>query len=135
MFRNICTQTYLHILLHFKWVNLTPTVHKVLAHAAELIERNMCLGLGQYSEEGLEACHKLMRRFRTYWTIQTSDDSNLKDLLRKMWLVSDPVFYSLRRVVKCPKCGSIGHQKKCPILQQATNQSQSDIMVEEMFLD
>ena len=133
-FRDICISTYLDILINFKWVNLTPTVHKVLAHAPELMERNMCMGLGHLSEEGLEACHKIMRRFRTYWTLQKNDDVNLKDLLKKMWLTSDPVFYSFRRVIKCPKCGSIGHQKKCPMLQQATNQSKSDLMVEEMII-
>ena len=134
-FRDLCKNTYLDILIHLKWVVLTPTVHKVLAHAPELIERNMCMGLGHLSEEGLEACNKIMRRIRTHWTLQKDDDSNLKDLLRKMWLISDPVFYSFRKVLKCPKCGSLGHQKKCPTLQQETNQSESDLMVQELFVD
>ena len=115
--RNLCTETYVHILEHLKWVDLTPTVHKVLAHAPELIEKNLCMGVGNLSEEGLEACHKIIRRFRTSWTLQTSDDANMKDLIKKMWLVSDPLFYSYRRIIKCSKCGSTGHQRKCPLVQ------------------
>ena len=113
-FKELCTNTYLHVLLNLKWVYLTPTAHKVLAHAPELMEKNMCRGLGNLSEEGLEACHKIIRRFRTYWTLQLNDDANIKDLIRKMWLVSDPLFYSYRRTIKCSKCGSIGHQKNAP---------------------
>ena len=132
-FRDLCTSTYIDILINFKWVDLTPTVHQVLAHSSELVERNNCMGLGHLSEEGLEAQNKIIRRFRTYWTIQKDDDSNLKDLIKKMWLISDSVFYSFRRVVKCPKCGSIGHQRKCPMLQKDCNQSKADLMVEEII--
>ncbi|CAL4226389.1 unnamed protein product [Meganyctiphanes norvegica] len=91
-FGNLCTTTYVDVLTHFKWVDLTPTVHKVLAHATELISNNMCMGIGHLSEEGLEACHKIIRRFRVSWTLQTSDQANLKDLLKKLWLRSDPLF-------------------------------------------
>ena len=134
-FQTLCISTYIHILTHLKWVELTPTVHKVLAHAPELVEKNMSMGLGHLSEAGLEACNKIIRRFRTYWTLQINDDANLKDLLRKMWLISDPLFYSYRRTIKCPRCGDTGHQKKCPIIQQAINQSESESRVEDMFVD
>ena len=134
-FRMLCNDTYIHILTNLKWVDLTPTVHKVLAHAPELIENNLCMGVGNLSEEGLEACHKIMRRFRTSWTLQTNDDANIKDLIKKMWLVSDPLFYSYRRTIKCSKCGATGHQRKCPFVQDAVNKSESDLLVEEMFID
>ena len=135
LFAALCTKTYIDILTHFKWADLTPSLHKVLAHAPELVDKNMCMGLGDLSEEGLEACHKIMRRFRSCWTLQLNDNANLKDLLRKMWLVSDPLFYSYRRTIKCPKCGNTGHQKNCPLLPQDRNLSQADIMVEEMYID
>ena len=134
-FQALCTSTYIDVLTHLKWVELTPSVHKILAHAPELIEKNMSMGLGNLSEEGLEACNKIIRRFRTYWTSQVNDDTNLKDLLRKMWLISDPLFYSYRRTIKCPKCGDTGHQKKCPLIQQVKVQSESESRVEDMFVD
>ena len=92
------------------------------------------MGIGHLSEEGLEACHKIIRRFRTSWTLQQSDDANVKDLIKKMWLISDPVFYSYRRVIRCPKCGSTDHQRKCPMTEEGSNQSESDCMVEDMLL-
>ena len=108
------------ILTEYKWADLTPSVHKVLAHSTELINNNMCRGLGHLSEEGLEACHKIIRRFRANWTLQSNDLANLKDLVKKLWLSSDPVFYSYRRDSKCPM-----NKKK----------SESDIMVERIFVD
>ena len=125
----------MEILINFSWVDLTPTVHKVLAHAAELIANNAGLGLGNLSEEGLEACHKLIRRFRASWTLQSSDNANIKDLIKKMWLISDPYFYSLRKTLKCLKCGSTGHQRKCPVMDILENRSEEDVLVEEMFLE
>ena len=133
-FSILCIDTYVHILTNFKWVDLTPTVHKVLAHSSELISNNMCMGVGHLSEEGLEACHKIIRRFRASWTLQTSDIANLKDLIKKMWLVSDPYFYTFRRTITCPKCGSTGHQRKCPIIDNVSAKSESDIMVEEIMI-
>ena len=134
-FGNHCRNTYLSILLEFSWFDLTPTVHKVLAHAAELISNNACLGLGNFSEEGLEACHKLIRRFRASWSLQSGDEANLKDLLKKMWLISDPYFYSLRKTLKCLRCGSTGHQRNCTLFEILENRSEADILVEEMFID
>ena len=133
-FGNLCTDTYIDILTHFKWVNLTPTLHKILAHSTEIIKNNACIGVGHLSEEGLEACHKIIRRFRTSWTLQSSDDANLKDLIKKMFIISDPLFYSFRRVLKCSRCGSIGHQRNCSVVMDATKKSVSDLMVEGMFV-
>ena len=134
-FGNLCTDTYIDILTHFKWVNLTPTLHKILAHSTEIIRNNACIGVGHLSEEGLEACHKMIRRFRTSWTLQSSDDANLKDLLKKMFIISDPLFYSFRRVLKCSRCGSTGHQRNCSVVMDVTKKSVSDLMVEGMFVD
>ena len=132
-FGDICMSTYIDILTYFKWADLTPTVHKVLGHATEVMTNNMSMGVGHLSEEGLEACHKIIRRFRANWTLQSSDEANLKDLIKKLWLSSDPLFYSYRRVIKCHKCGLIGHQKKCSNTKIIVNKS--DLMVEDIFVD
>ena len=133
-FGNLCTSTYVNILTYFAWADLTPTVHKILSHSMQLIQNNSGLGVGHLSEEGLEAQHKIIRRLRAAWTLQSSDDANLKDLIKKMFLISDPLFYSYRRSIKCPKCGLMGHQRKCP-MNEASNKSQSDIMVEDIFIE
>ena len=134
-FGSFCKSTYIDILTDFKWVVLTPTAHKVLAHAEELIRKNVCMGLGHLSEEGLEACHKIIRRLRASWTLQSSDDANLKDLIKKLWLISDPYFYYFRRTLKCPKWGATGLQRKCPVVENISKQSESYVIVEEMFVD
>ena len=134
-FGHLCRSTYIGILIDFKWVDLTPTAHKVLAHSAELIKNNSQLGLGNLSEEGLEACHKIIRRFRASWTLQTNDTANLKDLIKKLWLISDPYFYSFRKTLKCPKCGSTDHQRKCPVMDILANKTEADVMVKDMFIE
>ena len=135
IFSNLCTNTYIDILIHLAWADLTPTAHKILAHSAELVKNNSCLGVGHLSEEGLEAQHKIIRKFRASWTLQSSDDANLKDLIKKMFLISDPLFYSFRRTIKCSKCGLLGHNRKCPGNAEVSNKSESDILVEGIFID
>ena len=135
VFGNICINTYVDILTHFKWVDLTPTVHKILAHARELINLNNGMGIGHLSEEGLEAVHKIIRRIRASWTLQTSDLANLKDLIKKVWLKSDPVFYSFKKVLKCSSCGATGHQRKCPIIANDIPQSAADIILKDVFIN
>ena len=59
------SDTYQLIIETFPWASITPTLHKVLAHSAQLIEEyNGGRGLKSLSEEGLEACHKHIRRYR-----------------------------------------------------------------------
>ena len=36
----LCSDTYEHIIETFPWANINPTLHKVLAHSAQLIEKH-----------------------------------------------------------------------------------------------
>ena len=61
----LCKETYELIIITFPWVNITPTVHKLLAHCTELIlDCNNGFRLKEYSEEAIEACNKLIRKYR-----------------------------------------------------------------------
>ena len=61
----LCKYTYEFIVTELPWVNITPSLHKLLAHCVELIETcNNGYGMKEYSEEALEACNKLIRRYR-----------------------------------------------------------------------
>ena len=52
----VCRKLSLLILKTFSWANITPMLHKVLAHAPDIISSsNNGLGLEQLSKEGLEA--------------------------------------------------------------------------------
>ena len=35
----LCKDTYESIVVNFHWANITPSLHKLLAHSAELIEK------------------------------------------------------------------------------------------------
>ena len=46
-------QTYQCILINFSWAHVTPTLHKLLAHAPQIIsDYNEGVGLEDLSEEG-----------------------------------------------------------------------------------
>ena len=47
-----------------KWIRLTPSLHSLLAHSAELIGFNEGRGLGNKSEQGIENNHKFLRFYR-----------------------------------------------------------------------
>ena len=50
--------TYEFIVTELPWVNITPSLHKLLVHCVELIETcNNGYGMKEYSEEALEACN------------------------------------------------------------------------------
>ena len=66
-FGNLCKKTYMLILDSFPWANILPTLHKVLAYSEELLrEINAGYGFKRFSEEGSEACNKLVRRYREH---------------------------------------------------------------------
>ena len=61
---NVVKLVYTNIVHLFPWAVVSPSVHRILGHAWERIEQNGGYGLGNVSEEGLEALNKWIRRFR-----------------------------------------------------------------------
>ena len=103
-------ETYELILTAFPWANITPSLHKLLAHCTELIrDCNDGYGLKEYSEEAVEACNKLIRRFREHLSRKNSFTSNIKDVVNRLLSQSDPFLSSYRRTLVCKHCGQIGH--------------------------
>ena len=51
---------------HFPWAAVSPSVHRILAHSWEVLELNKGFGLGDMSEEGLEALNKIIRNRREH---------------------------------------------------------------------
>ena len=107
---SLCKDTYELILTAFPWANITPSLHKLLAHSTELIrDCNDGYGLKEYSEEAVEACNKLIRRFREHLSRKNSFTSNIKDVFTRLLSQSDPLLSSYRRTLVCKHCGEIGH--------------------------
>ena len=81
-FEIICKDTYQLILDHYPWANVTPTLHKILAHSVELMVRyNEGRGMKAFSEEGLESCNKYIRRYREILARKTNFEDNIRDVL------------------------------------------------------
>ena len=46
------------------WVNITPSLHKLIAHSTELIrDCNNGFGIKELSEEAIKSCNKLIRKY------------------------------------------------------------------------
>ena len=102
-YKGFCFQVYLGILENFgnleafsTWLNIGLTVHSLLAHSWELIERIGGLGLGEHSESGLECNNKYLRSIRTSLSRKTSQEACLEDTLVRLWLKLNPLIRSFR---------------------------------------
>ncbi|KAI6648338.1 hypothetical protein LOD99_12147 [Oopsacas minuta] len=94
----VCSNIYQSILCAFPWANVSPTLHKLLAHAPEIISTfNDGHGLEKLSEEGLEASNKYIRRYRDRLARKFSFEENLKDVFVRLISHSDPMLLMNRK--------------------------------------
>ena len=96
---------------------ISPSVHKLLAHSWELISNNENFGLGTIAEGGLEACNKLLRRYRTRLSKKCNQQDNLADCGKRLWVNADPLLEKMRQSLLpvCSNCQTRGHGKRhCP---------------------
>ncbi|KAI6647712.1 hypothetical protein LOD99_8553 [Oopsacas minuta] len=81
---------YQSILCAFPWAYVSPTLHKLLAHAPEIISTfNDGHGLENLSEERLEASNNYIRRYRDRLACKFSFEENLKDVFVRLISQSD----------------------------------------------
>ena len=133
-FEEFCISTYLLLTQSFPWASVPQSVHRILAHSAERIKLNDNFGLGSLSEEGLEATHKLIRRFRSILARKTSLSDNLRDVFKHLWTRSDPLVRGYARTLTCSGCKSHGHSvRSCPFLKEPFS-NEIDIQVESFFV-
>ena len=76
--RTLTQEVNLRIVTTFPWAAISPSVHRILAHSWEVIEMNGGFGLGDVSEEGLEALNKLIREMRTHGARKDSTKHNME---------------------------------------------------------
>ena len=103
----VCSKIYQSILCEFSWANVSSTLHKLLAHAPEIIPTfNDGHGLEHLSEEGLEAYNKYIRRYRDRLARKFSFEENLKDIFVRIISHSDPILLMNRKfpIRKPPSC-------------------------------
>jgi len=95
----------------YGWHPMSPTMHKVLMHGAEVVTHAI-LPIGQLSEEAAEARNKHFRQYRQNFSRKFSRIDCNTDVLNRLLLSSDPYISS---------CRSKQHKKTLPFSQEAVN--------------
>ena len=98
--RALGQQVNLQLVQLFPWIVLSPSVHRILAHSWEVMLQNDCYGLGDQSEEGLEALNKYIRRMRSRGARKDSTLHNFTDTCNHPWDRSRPVIVEMERKIK-----------------------------------
>lgn len=80
----------------YGWYPMSPTVHKILMHGAEVIEQAI-LPIGQLSEEASEARNKHLRKYRIDFARKFSRVECNRDVLNRLLLTSDPLISCTRK--------------------------------------
>ena len=136
-FQELLKETSLHIATAYPWVKINYTLHGVLHHAADLIIMNERRGLGDLSEEALEANNKYVRRFLELYSRKNSPMLQLEDVQARLLERSDP--YILDRKLNfrpkkkiCIHCQSTKHSSKGH--SKAINMNSYDLMVQKYLV-
>ncbi|CAF1343752.1 unnamed protein product [Rotaria sordida] len=85
------------IIANQKWIDYSMTVHNLIFHSTELIERNNGVALGELSDEALESCNKDVRNYREFLSRKCGHIMNLTDVFNRLFIRSDPL---IRKVIK-----------------------------------
>jgi hypothetical protein len=139
-FKQFCLKLYYHILNSFnnkesRWINISPTLHALLAHSWELISNNEGRGLGEFTEGGLEHNNKFLRFYRRSLARKVDQASNMEDCLTRLWLRSDPqIRVSGPAPPVCKRCQGGHYTVSCPqkhVVQSA--QSLDDFYLSQLL--
>ena len=79
----------------YGWHPMSPTVHKILIHGAQVI-RHAILPIGQLTEEAAEARNKNFRQYRIDFSRKFSREDCNRDIMNRLLLSSDPYLSSIR---------------------------------------
>lgn len=93
-FDQYCKDTYSFYLQHYDWYKIPSSVHKVLAHAGEIIIHSPA-PLGVLAEEAAECQHKKLKITRTHFSRKRSRLDNLHDVFMRAMHQSDPYLSSM----------------------------------------
>ena len=135
-FKDSCQDLYIHLLDKMTWMSITPTLHKLLAHAPQLVKHNGGRGLKRLSEEGLESNNKRLRTYRITLSRKMSQKANLEDCLTRLWIGSDPAVGAERAKGRpfCEECLETGHtQRSCATKHKMSSAEVENVEVNSFF--
>lgn len=94
-FKSFCLETAELYVQLYPWYKMPSSVHKILIHGWRIVECAV-LPIGLLTEEAQEALNKLFKRTREYNTRKCSRLATNEDLIKKLFVSSDPYIASLR---------------------------------------
>ena len=71
------------------------TVHSLIFHSCELIERNHGVAFGELSKEALESCNKDICNFREFLFRKCGHIMSPTDVFNRFFIRSDPVIRTI----------------------------------------
>lgn len=95
-FQKYCDETAEMYVALYRFYPMSPTLHKVLRHGAEVI-KHAILPIGQLSEEAAEARNKHIRQYRLNYSRKFSHIECNMDVLNRLLLTSDPLLTNMRK--------------------------------------
>ena len=98
--RELSTEVNLKLVSCFPWVVITPSVHRIMCHSWERIQMNDSFGLGDVSEEGLEALNKNIRQMKEHGARKVTTEDNFRDCYNHLWDRSRPTIVEMDRIIK-----------------------------------
>ena len=112
-FRELCDKTSFNLCDNFPWVKVNYTLHGTLHLSVELIDLNDGYGLGNLSEECLEANNKDIRNYLQFLSRKISPIDQLTDVMSRLLERSDPLitYLSTKNQPKkyCTECSATDH--------------------------
>ena len=113
----------------FLWVCINYTLHGLIHHATELIMLNDGYGLGELSEEGLEAANKHIRKFLETHARKTSPQDQMVDVMSRLLERSHPMVTKQKILLRNLK------KRRSLEPKSETPKTEYDALVAEMLID
>ena len=107
-FGKYCNETYYQLVSNFNWIHVPGSIHRLLSHCAERIHMNSDYGLGNLSEEGLESCNKMIRKFRVLGSRNMGLKETIRDMFTHWWIQTDGRIQACARTNQCNNCWRVG---------------------------
>ena len=79
----------------YTWMPMATTTNKILSHGHKIVSEAL-LPIGMLSEEAQEARNKDFKFYREYFSRKTSRTDNLRDIINRLFILSDPFISSVR---------------------------------------
>ena len=123
----------------FHWVELCHTLHGVLQHSSELIALNDGFGLGDLSEEGLEAGNKDIRFFLNFRGRTCDPMLQITDAMNRLLERSAPeiahsALQMLGRNIFCKICHATDHTVRSHGRKLGLPKAEYDTQFEELLV-